>query len=413
MSIQKQLKYKSHSSLLKNYSRYKVQFVKGNGFYLYDSTGKEYIDFFSGIAVTGFGHAHPEILKVVQEQLNSYWHVSNLFESEQQELVASKLSQHSGLDSVFFCNSGTEANEAAIKFARKWGNKKSDFIDGRSTIITTLGSFHGRTLGSLSASGQYKLWEGFFPLTPGFVYVPYDDIGAIEYSINKNTVAIIVEPIQGESGVIIPSNNYLKKLRGICDKNKLLLIVDEVQTGMGRTGKMFAYQWDDIQPDIITLAKGIANGLPLGAVICSSEVAECISPGSHGSTFGGNPVTIAAANAVLDLLSEDQIEYNYFIGEKLKNELLKINHPSIKNVRGKGLMIGVEFRKPFSAKDLASKLLEKGFVVGTSGNDIIRLLPPFMITDKEINKLIRTLTAVIQIPKGKVHVSKVEKTKSY
>jgi len=413
LSIQKQLKYKSHSPLLQNYSRYNIQFVKGNGIYLYDSGGKEYIDFLSGIAVTGFGHAHPDIVKVVKEQLDSYWHVSNLFDSKQQELVASKLSQHSGLDSVFFCNSGTEANEAAIKFARKWGSRKSDTVDGRSTIITTLGSFHGRTLGSLSASGQYKLWEGFFPLTPGFVYVPYDDIGAIEYSINKNTVAIIVEPIQGESGVIIPSNNYLKILRGICDKHKLLLIVDEVQTGTGRTGKMFAHQWEDIKPDLITLAKGIANGLPLGAVICNSKVAECISPGSHGSTFGGNPVSIAAATAVLDLLSDEQIEYNYFIGEKLKKEIVKINHPSIKEVRGKGLMIGVEFRKPINAKDLASKLLERGFIVGTSGEDTIRILPPFMITEKEINKFIKTLTASIQIPKGYIHVNKVEKTKSY
>jgi acetylornithine/succinyldiaminopimelate/putrescine aminotransferase len=302
--------------------------------------------------------------------------------------LAGKLAEHSGLGSVFFCNSGTEANEAAIKFTRKWGN-------GRSTIITALGGFHGRTLGSLSASGQYKLWEGFFPLTPGFVYVPYDDIEAIENSINHDTVAIMIEPIQGESGIIVPSEGYLRRLREICDNNNLLLVVDEVQTGMGRTGKLFAHQWEEIKPDIITLAKGMANGLPLGAIICSNEVAEYITPGSHGSTFGGNPVAVAAANVVMDLLTEDVLFYNSLMGEKIKVELKHINHPLIKDVRGKGLMIGIEFCEPVNAKDVALILLEEGVVVGTSGDRVIRILPPFIITDEEITKFMNIFTLTL------------------
>lgn len=400
MLNQKQLQYESCSALLRNYSRYNVEFVRGSGVYLFDSTGKEYLDFLSGIAVTGFGHLHPAILKAVKDQLHNIWHTSNLFQSSQQEMLARKLAEHSGLQYVFFCNSGTEANEAAIKFVRKWGSGKTIGSEGRSTIITVLGGFHGRTMGSLSASGQYKLWEGFFPLTPGFLYVPFDDIEATENSINHDTAAIMVEPIQGESGIIMPSKDYMRELRAICDKYNLLLVIDEVQTGMGRTGKMFAHQWEDIKPDIITLAKGIANGLPLGAVICSDKVADCITPGSHGSTFGGNPVSIAAANAVLDLLTEDQLKFNYIIGKKLKNEINDINHPLIKDVRGKGLMIGIEFREPINAKVIASKLLEEGVVVGTSGDNVIRILPPFIITEDEVAKFICTLFSVLNNLEG-------------
>ncbi len=225
--------------LLKNYSRYPVEFVNGEGAYLFDSEGKRYLDFLSGIAVTGFGHNHPYIKSVVQKQLDEIWHTSNLFESSGQVNLAEKLSEISGLPYVFFCNSGTEANEAAIKFARKWGGN-------RTHIITALGGFHGRTMGSLSASAQYKLWEGFFPLTPGFIPVPYGNISAMESSYNKNVTAVLLEPIQGESGIIIPPLNYLKQVRAFCNKNNLLLILDEVQTGLGRTGKYFAFQHEKI-----------------------------------------------------------------------------------------------------------------------------------------------------------------------
>jgi acetylornithine/N-succinyldiaminopimelate aminotransferase len=373
-------------ALLKNYKRYPVNFVKGEGAYLYDSEGKKYLDFLSGIAVTGLGHCHPKVNEAAKAQIESFWHVSNLFQSSLQEELAEKLVSLSGLDNAFFCNSGTEANEAAIKFARKWGN-------GRSSIITAIGGFHGRTLGSLSASAQYKLWEGFSPLTPGFVYVPFNDTEAIEYSLNENTVAVMVEPIQGESGINVPSENYLKELRELCTKYNLLLILDEVQTGMGRTGKIFAYQWEEIKPDIVTLAKGIANGLPLGAVICTKEIGDIMTPGSHGSTFGGNPVVVASANAVVDLLTEDLLSHVQQIGEKIRESL---NHSSIKEVRGKGLLIGVEFEKNVNAKEIASKLLSNGIVVGTAGENVIRLLPPFIINDNEVKLFLKEFQSVMK-----------------
>ncbi|MDP1994956.1 MAG: aminotransferase class III-fold pyridoxal phosphate-dependent enzyme, partial [Ignavibacteria bacterium] len=305
-----------------------------------------------------------------------------------QEKVAKKLTGQSKLDKVFFCNSGTEANEAAIKFARKFGN-------GRSNIITALGGFHGRTMGSLSASAQYKLWQGFYPLTPGFTHVPYNDIDAINDSINEHTVAVMVEPIQGENGVIVPSKDYMKKLRAICDANDLLLIVDEVQTGIGRTGKYFAYQWAEIQPDIITIAKGIANGLPLGAVICSEKVAEVIQPGDHGSTFGGNPVSLAAALAVTELLTEDVLKKIQKLGESLLNGIKNLHLEKVIDVRGSGLMVGIELDASINVKDFMKELLEQGVVTGTSGNNTLRLLPPFVITQKEIDLFLLTLSKVV------------------
>lgn len=381
MSNQTQLQYNTKNYLLKNYARHPIEFVRGDGAYLYDKDGNEYLDFLSGIAVTSFGHNHPQIKTTVKEQLDKIWHTSNLFNNSLQEIVAEKLCLKSGLDFAFFCNSGTEANEAAIKFARKWGK-------GRTTIITAIGGFHGRTMGSLSASAQYKLWDGFFPLTPGFNYVPFDDIDAIESSINQHTVAIMLEPIQGENGVIIPSENYLKNLRKICDENNLLLIMDEVQTGFGRTGKYFAYQWEDIKPDIITLAKGIANGIPLGAVLVTESVAEEITPGSHGTTFGGNYLALASSNIVLNLLNNELLEDINIKGNLIFNQLKKINFPAIKEIRYKGLMFGLELVESLDVKFIVKKLLENKLVTTSAGNNTIRLLPPFIITEKEIEKFI-------------------------
>lgn len=390
------LKRGDRSALLENYSRYNLEFINGKGQYLYDEEGKEYLDFLSGIAVTSFGHNNSYISQAVKEQLDSYWHVSNLFESTHQETLAAKLVEASGLAKVFFSNSGTEANEAAIKFARKWGQSKPLTPNNhKSVIVTALGGFHGRTMGSLSASGQYKLWEGFFPLTPGFAYVPFDNIKAVEYSIDQNTLAIMVEPVQGESGVIIPTEGYLKELRDICDRNNMLLILDEVQTGLGRTGKMFAYQWEEIKPDIVTVAKGIANGLPLGAVICSSEIGDSITTGSHGSTFGGNPVSVAAAIKVLNLLTQDRLNHIETTGIKLKEEIGLIGSSLIKDIRGKGLMIGIEFIDGVNAKNLALELLGNGIIVGTSGEKIIRLLPPFIITNNDIEYFKNTLSKTL------------------
>ncbi|MDR3626430.1 MAG: aspartate aminotransferase family protein [Ignavibacteriaceae bacterium] len=379
----------NYSGLLNTYSRYPVEFVSGNGPFLYDVNGKEYIDFLCGIAVTGFGHNHPAIKSEVLKQINNFWHVSNLFTSTPQEELAKKLAERSGLNYTFFSNSGTEANEAAIKFARKWGK-------GRFEIIATENGFHGRTFGSLSATGQPKFWEGYEPLVPGFSHVKFGSIVAIHEKITPNTVAIIVETIQGEGGVNVAPEGYIKALRELCTEKEILLIIDEVQTGIGRTGKFFSYQYENIVPDIVTTAKGIANGLPLGVTICSKEVADEIKPGNHGSTFGGNPVAIAAANKVVDLLDEDQLKEIAQLGTTLQDALHGLNLQQIKNIRGKGLIIGVEFTEGISSKEIALKLLENGFLVGTSGDSVLRILPPFIITQTELMKFLSTFRAIVQ-----------------
>ena len=375
------------SALLQNYSRYPVEFVKGKGSKLYDKNGKEHLDFLSGIAVTGFGHQHKEITDVANKQLNKLWHVSNLFETTPQEELAQKLVSSTGMDSVFFCNSGTEANEAAIKFARKWGGK-------RKTIISTNGSFHGRTMGSLSATGQSNLWNGFTPMLSGFTFVDFNNLEQTKNAIDENTCAIMVEPIQGERGIIVPDENYLIGLRKICDENDLLLILDEIQTGIGRTGKLFAHQYYNVVPDILTSAKGLANGLPLGATICSSKVAKVIEPGDHGSTFGGNPIAVVAANKVIDLLDNILFEEIVSKGEKTKKIISDMKNPNIKNIRGKGLLIGVEFNNPI-AKQIAKALLNKGVLVGNSGNNVLRLLPPFIISESDIHNFVIIFTSVL------------------
>lgn len=385
---QKKLQYPK-SALLKNYARLPFEFVKGSGSHLYDEDGNEYLDFLSGIAVTGFGHDHSYIKSAVAEQVDNLWHVSNLFEAFPQEQLAHQLIEGTNLEAAFFCNSGTEANEAAIKFARNWG-------DGRSKIITALGGFHGRTMGSMSASGQHKLWCGFYPLTPGFSYVPYNDIEAVKHSITPDTVAIMVEPIQGESGVKIPSENYLKELKSLCEENNLLLILDEVQTGIGRTGKKFSFQWEGVEPDIVTLAKGIANGLPLGATLCSKKVADKIKPGMHGSTFGGNPVSVSAANAVMELLDEEQLFHIYEIGNYILDKLAMHNYSSIKSIRGKGLMIGIQFDDEMvQASDIMKLLLNEKVVTCTAGDNTLRLLPPFIICKEEVDQFCNAFAKVV------------------
>jgi len=379
----------NYSGLLNTYNRYPVEFVSGNGPYLYDVNGKEYVDFLCGIAVTGFGHNHPAIKSAVLKQLNSFWHVSNLFTSSPQEELAKKLAERSGLNYSFFSNSGTEAIEAAIKFARKWGK-------GRFEIISTENAFHGRTYGSLSATGQPKFWEGYEPLVPGFSHAKFGSIIAIHEKITPDTVAVIVETIQGEGGVNVAPDGYIKGLRELCTEKDILLIIDEVQTGIGRTGKFFSYQHDNIVPDIVATAKGIANGLPLGVTICSKEVADEIKPGCHGSTFGGNPVAIAAANKVVDLLDDDQLSKIAQLGGMLQDALHGLNLSQIKSIRGKGLIIGVEFVEGISSKDVALKLLEKGFLVATSGDSVLRILPPFVITQSEMMKFLSTLRTIVQ-----------------
>ena len=382
---------KMDSNLLKNYSRYPIKFERGDGYYLYDKDGQQYLDFLAGIAVVGLGHNNEKIKNAVIEQVNKLWHTSNLFESEQQEKLATALATRSNLDYVFFCNSGTEANEAAIKFARKWGK-------GKSNIICAKNSFHGRTMGSLSATGQEKLWQGFLPMTPGFSFVEFGNESDLinEYNKNpENIVAIMLEPIQGESGIIVSPKNYLKFVRKFCDEHNLLFIADEIQTGMGRTGKLFCHQWEGIKPDIITVAKGIANGLPLAAVICSKEVGDEIKPGDHGSTFGGNPVALSAALEVINQLNEKILNANTEKGNELKKAIENLNSDKIKEVRGIGLMIGIEFKEGISAKNIAKILLSKQIVVGTSGDSVLRLLPPFIISTEAINKFIEVFSDVL------------------
>ena len=372
------------------YKRNSVEFIKGDGVYLFDKDGNKYLDFLSGIAVTGLGHKNKKLVNAAISQIDNLWHVSNLFTSTPQEELAKKLCDKSGLDKVFFCNSGTEANEAAIKFARKYGM-------GKSTIISAKGSFHGRTYGSLSASAQEKLWEGFYPLTPGFISVPYNDSEAIKNAIDETTIAVMLEPIQGENGILIPSENYLNEVRKICDEKNILMIVDEIQTGNGRTGKYFAYQHSKIIPDIVTLAKGIANGFPLGAVICSDKVAEAITPGSHGSTFGGNPVSISVANKVADLVSNEVLENVDKLGKLFIEKISEKNIPIIKEVRVKGLMIGIEFNESIDAKNIAAKLIENKIVVGTAGNNVLRILPPFIIDVSHIDYFVNKFVEVLLI----------------
>jgi acetylornithine aminotransferase len=375
--------------VLQNYNRYTIEFVSGIGKQLFDAEGKSYLDFLSGIAVTSFGHQHPVIKSAVEKQLSKIWHTSNLFQISLQESVAASLCEASGLDAVFFCNSGTEANEAAIKFARKWGN-------GRYEIIATDGSFHGRTMGALSATGQAKIQEGFAPVLPGFVHVPYNDAYAIEKAITENTCAVLLEVIQGENGVVEANPEYVSKVREICNQHNLLLIIDEVQTGVGRTGKYFGYQWYGVQPDIVSFAKGIANGLPLGGVICTQSVAAAMKPGSHGSTFGGNHIALAAAEAVMQLLTPETLHDIESLGDLLIGKLKALVHPLIKTVRGKGLIIGVEIVEEVEVKNIAALLMEAGMVAGTAGNNTLRLLPPFIINQQDIEIFIDKLTTVLQ-----------------
>jgi len=386
---EQQVKNMNSTALLNNYSRFPVEFINGDGVYLYDAQGKEYLDFLCGIAVTGFGHNHPVIKSAVKEQINKIWHTSNLFESSLQAKLAEKLSRVSGLDYSFFCNSGTEAVEAAIKFARKSRN-------GKFHIITAINGFHGRTYGSLSATGQNKLQEGFAPMLPGFTHVKFNDIKEIEKAFNENTIAVLMEPIQGEGGINIPNENYLKDIRDFCNSKNILMILDEVQCGLGRTGKFFAYQHAGIIPDIVTIAKGLGNGIPIGAVICTKEIGEQIKPGNHGSTFGGNPIAVSAAIEVVELIDEKLLKEIAKLGETLLNSLHSLHLSKIKEIRGKGLMIGIEFNEGYQAKKIAAKMIEEGVVVGTSGDAVLRVLPPFIISDKEIMKFLSRFRKVVE-----------------
>jgi predicted acetylornithine/succinylornithine family transaminase len=374
--------------LANTYTRHSILLVRGNGIQVWDSTGKEYLDFVGGIAVCNLGHCHPKVVQALAEQSKELIHCSNLYYIGPQIELAQRLCEHSFGERAFFCNSGTEANEAAIKLARKYGK-------GRYEIITMENSFHGRTMGSLSATGQKKFHKGFEPLLPGFRYVPFDDLKAVEGAINHQTCAVMVEPIQAEGGVILPSPDYLKGLRKICDQSGILLIYDEVQVGMGRTGKLFAHQHFDAPPHIMTLAKSLANGVPIGAIVATDEVAQAFSPGDHAATFGGNPLATRVGCVVIDTLLGDGILENCqamgtYLMEGLKN--LKKRYTFIKEVRGIGLIIGAELA--FEGKEIVERCVERGFLINCTAGTVLRFLPPLIVTREEIDRLLTALDEI-------------------
>ena len=374
-------------AIMPTYGRQDISFVKGEGAWLTDTKGKRYLDALAGIAVVGLGHANPEVAQTIKEQSTTLLHTSNLYRVPKQEELAEKLQRVSGMDNMFFGNSGAEANECAIKIARLYGNKKN--IEN-PTIIVTDSAFHGRTLATLTATGNRKVHAGFEPLVQGFARVPYDDIDAVRRIAghNKSVVAVMVEPIQGEGGIKVPNQNYLASLREICDENDWLLILDEIQTGNGRTGEYFCYQLSGIKPDVVTLAKGLGNGIPIGVCLASGKAAEVLAPGNHGSTFGGNPLSCAVGITVIDQIEKLGLakragELGDRMMEQFRERLGHLN--SVKDIRGMGLMIGIELSSPCG--DLVGKALEKGILINVAADSVIRLLPPLTITDEEAEQI--------------------------
>ena len=371
----------------KTYGSPKVNLVSGKGCYLISDDKKRYLDFIGGIATSVLGHSHPVIVKAVRDQIGKVAHVSNLYANPTSLALAAKLIDLTGVTGakVFFCNSGAEANEAALKLSRK---------TGRSRIVSTVGGFHGRTMGALSLTGQPDKREVFKPIIEKIKYAPYGDIDAMSRAISKKTAMVIVEPIQGENGVITPPAGYLKALREICNQTGALLVIDAVQTGMGRTGFWFGYEQEEIIPDVITLAKGLGGGLPLGAMIAIGPAAELFKPGEHGSTFGGNPVSCAAGLAAIKEIDGKQLnERALELGEYLKSELLKI--PGVTEVRGRGLLLGIVLEENW-AKEIANFLLAKGVLVNAPNANTIRIAPPLIVTKKECLKFLKIFAEVLQ-----------------
>ncbi|MEJ5300319.1 MAG: aspartate aminotransferase family protein [Thermodesulforhabdaceae bacterium] len=383
------------TTICRTYARQPVVFVRGSGCRLWDNNGKEYRDFLAGIAVCNLGHCPERLTEVLCEQARKLVHVSNLFYTEPQTLLAAELVKCSFGDRVFFCNSGAEANEAAIKLARKYSF--THYGPGRYQIITMKNSFHGRTLATLSATGQEKVQKGFEPLVDGFVYVEFGSIEAVRDAITEKTCAVMVEPIQGEGGVKIPPAGYLKNLRDLCDEKGLLLIFDEVQVGMGRTGKLFAYEHEGVAPHIITLAKALANGLPIGAMITTEKVSEVFDPGSHASTFGGTPLVSAVAletvKTIADpkFLEDVQRKGEYFL--KGLRELQK-KHGIVKDIRGRGLILAMELDRP--AKIVVEKCLERGAIINCTQDTVLRFLPPLIIPLEDIDWLLDQLDQIFK-----------------
>lgn len=382
--------------LMHTYGRLPVTFTRGEGAWLWDTDEKKYLDAMAGVAVCSLGHCHAAVTEALRDQAGQLLHTSNWYRIAEQEKLADKLCAHSGMDVAFFSNSGAEANEAAIKIARLYGHQKEI---KNPNIIVTEGSFHGRTLATLSASGNRKVQAGFEPLVTGFVRVPFNDIEAINHAADSNNeiVAILVEPVEGEGGIIIPDAGYLKSLRKICDERGWLLMIDEIQTGMCRSGKWFAYQHENILPDVCTVAKALGNGVPIGACLASGKAANVMQPGNHGSTFGGNPLTCRAALAVIETMETEQLEQKAAISGKLILDKLNAEFtdtPQVSKIRGLGMLIAFDLDGPCT--DLMEKALAKGLLINVTAGKTVRLLPPLILNDEEIETLVERLTTLIK-----------------
>ena len=387
---------KDQASYLPVFSRYPIVLEHGDGSYVWDVNGQKYLDALGGIAVNVLGHNYGPLVDAIADQAKRLIHVSNLYYTEAQADAAAKLSRLSAGGKVFFGNSGAEANEGAIKAARKYGHM---IHPEKSQIITALGSFHGRTLATLTATGQEKFHKGFEPLPGGFDYVPYNDIEALEAKMNEGTAAVMLEPIQGEGGVRMPSAEYLQQVRSLCDKYDALLIFDEIQTGMGRTGKFYAYEMYGVMPDIATLAKGLAGGVPIGAFIVCEKVAAVFKAGDHGSTFGGNPLACAAANVVLDTVADETFlaavqEAGAYFKQALTGLQEKYDE-HIAEVRGTGLILGMEMRKNEDAAEIAVRCLQHGVIINCTAGNVLRFIPPLIFAKREVDELIGVLECCI------------------
>lgn len=392
---EKEIMASANEYIMNTYKRFPVVLVKGSGVKVWDVNGKEYLDFAAGIAVCSLGHSHPQVIAAVKEQIEKLTHVSNLYYTEPQTHLAKLLVDNSFADKVFFCNSGAEANEAAIKLARKYAHENMG--PDKFELITMKDSFHGRTMATITATGQEKFQFGFTPLLEGFTYVPFNDLQALEKAISAKTCGVMLEPIQGEGGVNIPDDNYLASVREICDRYGILLIVDEVQAGMGRTGKLFAYEHSGIKPDIMTLAKALGNGFPIGAMLATDKISKAFVPGNHASTFGGNPLATAAAIATLKtILQEGILEHSRKVGDYFLLQLKKLQqkHKIIKDVRGTGLMLAAQLN--IESSDIVNECLQRGLLIISAGSKTLRFVPPLIITTGDIDQAMGVLDEVME-----------------
>ena len=384
----------SDKYIMATYKRFPIVLVRGSGARVWDSNGKEYLDFVAGIAVCSLGHSHPKVVEAIKKQVEILTHVSNLYYSEPQIRFARMLVENSFADKVFFCNSGAEANEAAIKLARKYAHE--NMAGGKYELITMIDSFHGRTLATVTATGQTKFQIGFSPLPEGFKYIPFNDIPALENAISNKTCGIMLEPIQGEGGIKIPDDEYLNKVRKICNDQGILMILDEVQVGMGRTGTLFAYEYHNIKPDIVTLAKAVGNGFPVGVMMTSDRIASAFQPGNHASTFGGNPLAMAASLATMEnILNHGILENVVKVGEYFLKRLheLKSRYTAIKDIRGRGLIIGMELT--IEGAGIVKECMDKGLLINCTGGNVLRFVPPLVITEKDVDVAVDVLGEVI------------------